>query len=174
MAGCYISSAVAGPVGYGVVLDVAAVLLCLTGDVSVRSVAFGDCSNYCHDVFGGEQSDASCCVWHGGLRCCWSSSSSCWRLRSGRCRRAVRPLGPWCAKLVGNALWWSVWPAVRPLRAAKRRLNRAAHRGSFLPCRRSVSCGTTERLSFRRRQPTSSGEGCWGISLPFRYLEGVL
>ena len=33
---------------------VAAVLLGLTGDVLVRVVTFMDCSNYCHDVFGGE------------------------------------------------------------------------------------------------------------------------
>ena len=37
MASFNISPAVAGPVRNGVVLDVAAVLLCLTGDVSVRS-----------------------------------------------------------------------------------------------------------------------------------------
>ena len=70
MAGFNISPAVADPVGNGVVVKVAAVLLSLTGDVSVCAVAFGDCSQYCHDVFGGEQSDASCCVRHGGLRCC--------------------------------------------------------------------------------------------------------
>ena len=70
----------------------------LTGDVPVRSVAFGDCSNYCRDVFGGEYSDASCCVRHGGLRCCWSFSASCWRLRSERRCRAVAPSGPWCAR----------------------------------------------------------------------------
>ena len=31
-----------------------------------------------------------------------------------------RPSGPLVCKLVGNVLWWDVWPAVRPLRAAKR------------------------------------------------------
>ena len=89
LAGCNISPAVADPACYGVVLDVAAVLLGLTGNVSVRAVAFRDCSNYCHDVFGGEQSDASCFVRHGGLRWWWGLSPWCWRVRSERRCRAL-------------------------------------------------------------------------------------
>ena len=75
------------------------------------------------------------------------------------------PLGLWCAKLVGNALWRAVLSGQQ-----KGRLIRAAHRESFLPCRRSVSSGTAEGLGFRRRQPPSSFAGCWSTFLPFCYL----
>ena len=110
-------------VGDGVVLDVAAVLLCFTGDVSVRAVAFGNCSNCCHDVFSGEQSDASCFVWHGGLRWWWCSSPWCWRVRS---ERRCRPLGlgvqSWPATCSGGLFGLLCCPA----RAAKKS-------GSFEP-----------------------------------------
>ena len=58
------------------VVEVAAVLLGFTGDVSVRAVAFGNCSDCCHDVFGGEQSDAF--VLAGVLRAALSSCRALW------------------------------------------------------------------------------------------------
>ena len=100
------------------VVDVAAVLFGLTGDVSVRSVAFGDCSNYC-SMFSGEQSDrlVFCSAW-------WSPAllefvSFVGGCVQGGAVKLSRPLGLGVA-LVSNVLWWSAWSAVRPLRAAKR------------------------------------------------------
>ena len=90
-----------------------------------------DCSQYGHDVFGGEQSDASCFVRHGGLRW-WGSSPWCRRVRSGRrcrpLRTALSSSGPWCAKMGSNVLWRTVW-----LGQQKGRLIRAAHRGWVCP-----------------------------------------
>ena len=41
----------------------------------------------------------------------------------------------------------------------------------FAPPSVSGGSGTVEGLSFRRKQPPSSFEGCWGtFSLPFWYL----
>ena len=146
----------AEPACYGVVVDVAAVLLGLTGDVSVRAVAFRDCSQYGHDVFGGEQSDASCFVRYGGLRCCWSSSPWCWQVRSERRCRAVVPSGL-CKAGRQRAL------AGCPVRAAKR----AAHssRPSWVGfwCW-SVLAGNAEGLSFRRRQPPGVFQSRWSTS----------
>ena len=105
-----------------------------------------NCSQYGHDVFGGEQSDASCFVRHGGLRWWWGSSPWC---RSGVLRAALScPLGPWCAKLASNVLW----RAVR-LGQQKGRLIRAAHRGSFLPCRR-LSQPDARLAIMMKRSPT--------------------
>ena len=136
MAGFQISLAVFDPVRQGVVTEVAAVLLGLTGDVSVRAVAVGDCSNCCHDVFGGEQSDASCCVRHGGLRYCWRLMLHVGGYAQSGAVELSCPLGPWRAKLVVNVLWWAVL-----LGQQKGRLNQAALSGSFLPCRCSVAGG---------------------------------
>ena len=128
MAGCNISPAVAEPACYGVVVDVAAVLIGLTGDVSVRAVTFRDCSNYCHDVFGGEQSDASCFVRHGGLRWWWGSSPACGRVRSGR---RCRPLGPLVCKAGQQRAL-----AGCPVRAAKRAARMSRPSWVVLPWRR--------------------------------------
>ena len=87
----------------------------------------------CHDVFGGEQSDASCFVRHGGLRCCWSSSPWCWRVRLERRCRALGPgVQSWPATCSGGLFGL----VSCPVRAAKGRLERAALCGSFLPWRR--------------------------------------
>ena len=75
-----------------------------------------------------------------------------------------RLLGLWCAKLAGNMLWRAVWPAVPSfLGQQKGRLNRATLRGCFCPAVGRCRPVPQKGLSFRRRQPTSSGEGgCWG------------
>ena len=75
-----------------------------------------------------------------------------------------RPLGVWCAKLAGNMLWRAVWPAVPSfLGQQKGWLNRATLRGCFCPAVGRCRPVPQKGLSFRRRQPTSSGEGAAGV-----------
>ena len=87
--------------------------------------------------------------------------------------RALWALG--VQSLVGNVLWWAVWPAMCPLRAAKRaaQLSRPSWVVFALPPV-SGGSGTVEGLNFRLRQPPSSFEGCWGTFLPFWYLRASL
>ena len=87
-----------------------------------------DCSQYGHYVFGGEQSDASCFVRHGGLRW-WGSSPACGRVCSGR---RCRPLGPLVCK-AGQQRALSGCP----VRAAKRAAHSSRPSWVGLPCCRS-------------------------------------
>ena len=72
----------------------------------------------------------------------------------------------------GVQIWSATCTGGLSSQGSKRRLIRAAHRESILPCRRSVSSGTAEGLSFRRRQPPSSFAGCWS-TFALLLLKGV-
>ena len=68
----------------------------------------------CHDVFCGEQSDASCFVRHGGLRW-WCSSPACWRGVLRAALPAVWAFGvqSWlacCSILLGSKMGGSIEP----------------------------------------------------------------
>ena len=122
MASFHISPAVSDPVGYGLVVEVAAVLALratsryvpsLSGIALIAATMFSAVNSPTPRVLFGMVV---------------SGTDGVGVLRVGGCVQGgavelSRPLGSWFAKLVGNVLWWSVWPAVRPLRAAKRRLN---------------------------------------------------
>ena len=95
-------------------------------------------------------------------------SASCWRVRSGQRCRAVAPSGPLVCKAGRQRALVGCLACCAALSWGSKRAAQSSRPSWVVFAMPSVSggSGTAEGSDFRRRQPPSSFEGCWGISLP--------